>query len=134
MEICDPKGRDCIEKYSAETFNCSTTCVGIYADVWIEKNIEEETAGENSARYIEDVMRVNCTDDVLERVQRRLVELERKMERMEKVVTEGAVGQKGEELDKEKFKLLIAEYKRFKSKNIKHFRFSSSASSSAFGE
>ena len=129
MEICDPKGRDCIEKFSAETFNCSTTCVGIYADVWIEKNIEAETADENSATYIEDDMRANSTDDVLDRVQRRLVELERKMERMEKVV-----GQKEEELGKEKFKLLIAEYKKFKSKNIKHFRFSSSATSSAFGE
>ena len=129
MEICDSKGRDCIEKYSSETFNCSTTCVGIYADVWIEKNIEAETADENSATYIEDDMRANSTDDVLDRVQRRLVELERKMERMEKVV-----GQKEEELDKEKFKLLIAEYKKFKSKNIKHFRFSSSGASSAFGE
>ena len=129
MEICDFKGRDCIEKYSPETFNCSTTCVGIYADVWIEKNIEAETADENSATYIEDDMRANSTDDVLDRVQRRLVELERKMERMEKVV-----GQKEEELDKEKFKLLIAEYKKFKSKNIKHFRFSSSGASCAFGE
>ena len=129
MEICDSKGRDCIEKYSSETFNCSTTCVGIYADVWIEKNIDEETADENSATYIEDDMRANSTGDVLDGVQRRLGELERKMERMEKVV-----GQKEEELDKEKFKLLIAEYKKFKSKNIKHFRFSSSATSSAFGE
>ena len=129
MEICDSKGRDCIEKYSSETFNCSTTCVGIYADVWIEKNIEAETADENSATYIEDDMRANSTDDVLDGMQRRLVELERKMERMEKVV-----GQKEEELDKEKFKLLIAEYKKFKSKNIKHFRFSSSVTSSAFGE
>ena len=135
MEICDSKGRDCIEKYSSETFNCSTTCVGIYAYVWNIKeetavwNIEEDTADENSATYIEDDMRANSTDDVLDRVQRRLVELERKMERMEKVV-----GQKEEELDKEKFKLLIAEYKKFKSKNIQHFRFSFSGASSAFGE
>ena len=132
MEICDPKGRDCIEMNSAETFNCSTTCVGIYADVWIEKNNEEEN--ENSATYIEDKMRASSTDDAMDMVQRRLVELERKMERIKKVVTEGAVGQKGEELDKEKFKLLIAEYKKFKSKNIQHFRFSSSGASCAFGE
>ena len=47
MEICDPQGRDCIEKNSAETFNCSTTCVGINADVWAEKTIEEEIDNED---------------------------------------------------------------------------------------
>merc|ERR1711963_379629 len=47
-EICNPKGRDCIEKTSAKTFNCSTTCVGIYADVqWVGKTIEEDTVIEN---------------------------------------------------------------------------------------
>ena len=73
-------------------------------------------------------------DEALDRMQRRLAELERKMERMEKVVTEGAVGQKGEQLDKEKYMMMVDEYRKFKSKNIKHFRFSSSATSSAFGE
>ena len=33
MEICGPEGRQCIQKNSANTFNCSTTCQGIYADV-----------------------------------------------------------------------------------------------------
>ena len=71
-------------------------------------------------------------------MQRRLAEFERKLERMEvglrKVVAEGAVGQKGEKLDKAKYKLLVAEYRKFKLKNVKHFRFSSSGTSSAFGE
>ena len=138
MEICDPKGRDCIEKNSAETFNCSTTCVGVYADVWgdvlAEKNIEEETGDESSETDLEDDIRANGKDKVLDR----LAELERKIERMEvglkKVVTEGSVGQKGEKLDLEKYKMLIAEYRKFKTKNIKHFRFSSSGTSTAFGE
>ena len=30
---CDPRGRDCIEKNYAQTFNCNVTCEGIYADV-----------------------------------------------------------------------------------------------------
>ena len=31
--MCGPEGRDCIEKNSAETFNCSMTCKGMYADI-----------------------------------------------------------------------------------------------------
>ena len=134
MQICDPKGRDCIEKNSAETFNCSTTCVGINADVWAEKTIEEEFDGEDSEAEKEADTRSKEKDEVL----RRLAELERKLERMEvglrKVVSEGAVGQKGEKLDKAKYQLLIAEYRKFKLKNVRHFRFSSSGTSSAFGE
>ena len=137
MDRCDPKGRDCFEENSAETFNCSTTCVGVYADVWgdvlAEKNIEEETGDESSETDLEDDVRANGKE-VLDK----LAELERKMERMEvdlkKVVTEGSVGQKGEKLDLEKYKMLIAEYRKFKTKNIKHFRFSSSGTSTAFGE
>ena len=134
MEICDSKGRDCIEKNSAETFNCSTTCVGINADVWAEKTIEEEIDNEDSEAEKEADTRTKDKDEVL----RRLAELERKLERMEvglrKVVAEGAIGQKGEKLDKAKYKLLIAEYRKFKLKNVKHFRFSSSGTSNAFGE
>ena len=134
MDICDPKGRDCIEKNSAETFNCSTTCVGINADVWAEKTIEEEIDNEDSEAEKEADTRTKDKDEVL----RRLAELERKLERMEvglrKVVAEGAIGQKGEKLDKAKYQLLIAEYRKFKLKNVKHFRFSSSRTSSAFGE
>ena len=33
MKKCGPGGRDCIEKNSAKTFNCSTTCKGMYADI-----------------------------------------------------------------------------------------------------
>ena len=42
--MCGLKGRDCIEKNSAQTYNCSTTCVGIYSDVeWRKMLLEEET-------------------------------------------------------------------------------------------
>ena len=75
-------------------------------------------------------MKAKDRDDVLEKMQRRLAELERKME---KVFEEGAVGEKGQEMDKEKYKSLVAEYRKFKSKNVKHFKFSSAGTSSAFG-
>ena len=41
---------------------------------------------------------------------------------------------KGEELDKEKFKRLISEYRKFKMKNVKHFRFNANATSNMFGK
>ena len=30
---CTPEGRDCIENRSAEIFDCSMTCEGMYADI-----------------------------------------------------------------------------------------------------
>ena len=135
MERCDPKGRDCIEKNSAETFNCSTTCVGIYADV-IPKSRRIEGA-------IADVLpdlgaEINDRDEVLDRMHRRLAELERKMSTdeggLQKVVTEEAIGKKDHELDREKYKLLVAEYRKFKSTSIQHFRFSSTETSDSFGK
>ena len=45
-----------------------------------------------------------------------------------------ATGQTGRELDRHKYKLLISEYKRFKTKNVKHFIFNSAANLKAFGK
>ena len=42
MEICGPEGRQCIQENSANTFNCSTTCQGIFADVQWDGSITEE--------------------------------------------------------------------------------------------
>ena len=57
MKKCGPGGRDCIEKNSAETFNCSMTCEGMYADIsWkaaevkIEK--DKEKYEELSSEYM----------------------------------------------------------------------------------
>ena len=38
------------------------------------------------------------------------------------------------EIDKDKYAMLSSEYKNFKRENVKHFRFSSEASRSMFGE
>ena len=43
-------------------------------------------------------------------------------------------GQRGKELDKEKYKRLVSEYRKFKTKSVKHFKFSSVANSCMFGE
>ena len=45
-----------------------------------------------------------------------------------------ATGQRGEELDKEKYKMLISEYRKFKTKNVKHFKFNSAANLNTFGK
>ena len=51
---CSPKGRDCVERNSARSFNCNTTCEGIYAGVEWEEEImhskeENELGVENKA-------------------------------------------------------------------------------------
>ena len=46
------------------------------------------------------------------------MELEREMKLMK-----GNKKNMAEEMDKEKFKKLISEYKKFKMKNVRHFRF-----------
>ena len=38
-----------------------------------------------------------------------------------------------EEMDKEKFKELISEYKKFKMENVRHFRFHPNATTNMFG-
>ena len=40
----------------------------------------------------------------------------------------------GKEMDKDKYKKLIVEYRKFQTKNINHFRFSSAAVSSSFSK
>ena len=39
-----------------------------------------------------------------------------------------------EEVDKEKYKMMVAEYRKFKEKNVKHFRLDMAATSSSFGK
>ena len=115
MGICSLKGRDCIERNSAKSFNCSTTCEGIYADGWVEKRTEEEI--EEKAVNTESG---GIVLEELKKLRKRVADLER--------------NRKGEEMDKEKYKMLIAEYRKFKTKNVKHFRFNSAGDLSSFGK
>ena len=118
IETCSPTGRDCIERNSTRSFNCSTTCEGIYADVqWVGKKIEEDMEDE-------EAVEIEFKGKNDEKLMKRLAHLERKMNLME-----GASGEKREEMDKEKFKMLIAEYRKSKRENVKHFRFNSGENS-----
>ena len=57
MKKCTPRGRDCIEKNSAQTFNCSMTCKGMYADIhWkaaeMKNEMDKEKYTELSSEYV----------------------------------------------------------------------------------
>ena len=55
MKKCGPEGRDCIEKNSAETFNCSMTCEGLYADIsWKTSKMRDEKDKEKYAELISE--------------------------------------------------------------------------------
>ena len=127
MPICDIKGRDCIEKNSSETFECNTTCTGIYADVeWVGKSIEEE--------FGDDDIETNLEGKIDADLMKILLLLETKMKLMKNDIGEIVTGKRGDELDKEKYKMLVSEYRKFKTKNVKHFKFSSAANLTMFGE
>ena len=122
-------GRDCIERNSITDFNCSTTCQGIYADVqWIGKKIEEGMQDEKAEEAVELELK-GKDDEKFNKMLKRLVDLEKEIKVLKRRDQE-----KGEELDKEKYKILIAEYRKFKRRNVKHFRFNSATNSSIFGK
>ena len=45
-----------------------------------------------------------------------------------------ATGKRGDELDKEKYKMLVSEYRKFKTRNVKHYRFNAASNLSEFGK
>ena len=115
MIKCGPKGRCCIEKNFTHTFNCNTTCEGIYADIQrLHKNEPDQSA------------EVKLNSNSVELYVKLVKDLEKKME-----LTKG--DNTGEEVDKMKFQKLIAEYKNFKRNNVQHFRFYSESSQTTFG-
>ena len=138
MAICDAKGRDCIEKNSSKTFNCNTTCVGIYADVeWVKKDIEVEANEEKT----DATTKAELEGEIDKDLKKMLLFLENKVKLIENKmnvdigeVMKIATGKRGDELDKEKYKMLVSEYRKFKTKNVKHFRFNSEANLITFGK
>ena len=65
LQICGPKGRDCIEDNIVNTFNCITTCRGIYADVqWVGNNINEEMKDELPQRLVKTQLEEGRDDDL----------------------------------------------------------------------
>ena len=65
----------------------------------------------------------------LAKVYKQLVDLKTEVKLMKSSGQE-----KGEELDKEKYKMLIAEYRKFKRENVRHLKFNSGENSSSFGK
>ena len=138
MEKCSPEGRDCIERNFHSTFNCSVTCEGVYADVqWkdepiMKEEVEDDLVGEEIANVFEESVGEEAQKETrmlhkqLMRMYKKYDDLERKVKLME--------GKTGEEMDREKFEKLIAEYKKFKKDNVRHFRFHPCATSSMFGK
>ena len=129
MKICDPKGRDCIERNSTKSFNCSTTCQGVYADIqWVQKKIDEGLKDEETEEAVETEFKGKVDEDLNE-LKKRFADLEKDVK-----LLKSSGGEKGEELDREKYKMMITEYRKFKAKNVKHFRFNSEENSSIFGK
>ena len=58
LEKCSPNGRDCIENDFTQTFNCTVTCEGIYADVeWVKgEDPMEMTNGKRNRRWQKEKM------------------------------------------------------------------------------
>ena len=131
MAICDAKGRDCIEKNSSKPFDCNITCTGIYADVeLVAKNFEEEFKDDDIQTDFEG----KIDHELLKVLIHFKTEIMRHVKNDVQDVMKIATGQRSEELDKEKYKMLVSEYKKFKTKNVKHFRFNSAANLSTFGK
>ena len=129
--ICDLKGRDCIEKNSSKTFDCNTTCIGIYADVQlVGRDKEEELKNEKA----EDTMIADLEGKIDNDLLKVLLLLRNEFKSDNREVMKIATGQSSDEVDKAKYKMLISEYKKFKTKNVKHFRFNSAANLSRYGE
>ena len=66
MATCDPKGRNCTERNSSETFHCNTTCAGIYADIeWVKKDIDMEMSEEETDETMKADLKGNIDDDLM---------------------------------------------------------------------
>ena len=119
MGTCSSKGRDCIESNYTKFFNCSTTCVGVYAYVqWSDYVIEN---GKVDAQVIKTMLDDPVKKE-LERIERKIDLVTRKNDESE------------DEKDKEKLAELISEYRKFKKDNVRHFRFTSNATTIVYGK
>ena len=90
----------------------------------------EETNEEADKKDDEDhKLLKRITDLGLDHLLKKIADLEKDAD-----ITKSSVGDRGDELDKEKYKKLVTEYRKFKTSNIKHFRLNPEANTSAFGE
>ena len=124
LSKCSPKGRDCTERNSGQTFNCKTTCEGIYAGVeWKDEILSSE--GDTGPGIKNKAM----TELYKEMYERMKEDLQKEMRLMK-----GNNVQKGEELDKKKYLRLVSEYKNFNKSSCQHFRFNSAPNLTQFSK
>ena len=109
-------------------------------DVKVMKNYakeewaQEEMSKENHSELITEYRKFGTNfethyDLMLDKLLKRFADLEGDMKLMK-----SSVGERGDELDKKKYMKLVAEYRKFKTDNVKHFRLNAAANASAFGE
>ena len=78
---------------------------------------------------MEDVGETEPKLEINDVLQRRIAALEKRLVKIENVG-----GERGEEMDKDKYKEIISEYQKFKAMNVKHFKFNSAAVLSAYSK
>ena len=95
------------------------------ADILYWKKEDVEAALEAKHQYsLFDIQLLKNMMMMYDELDRRMTLIERGIDKKSK---------KGEELDKEKLKTLISEYRKLKMRNVKHFRFNENATSNMFG-
>jgi len=112
---------------SSKNFNCSTTCVGMHADIqWHEYKIEDEMEDSESVHSV-DTDFMDKYEEASAKLLKRVAFLEKELKMLKRGfgITEKWL---------EKYKMLTAEYRKFKAKNVKHFRFKLDSNSGTFGE
>ena len=112
---------------AAKTFNCSTTCVGMHAVFqWHRYEIEDQMT-DSEIEHGVDKEFMEKFEEASAKLLERVAYLEKELK-----LLKSDSGTTEEEL--EKYKMLIAEYRKFKAKNVKHFRFKFDDNSGTFGE
>ena len=85
--------------------------------------MKEEEVLKEMKRFDKEMRKYKMYDALERRFELERMKFERKIELMK-----GNKENMAEEMDKEKFKKLISEYKKFKMENVRHFRFHPNAS------
>ena len=131
--ICAPHGRDCIEKYSNESFGCNLSCVGIHADV---ERVEEDTADEDwmeeyEERYqdqFENNMKKNSMQSIPNHLKKMQIEIQNFKQNKKNMLTKEEIS------NQRKISKLVKEYTKFKKDNLPIFKFKLLKKSSFYGE
>ena len=85
-------------------------------------------AEEEPDQYLEEEFNSKAEEMLYKKLYSKIMnDLDKKMTKGDNIKTE-------EEVDRMKFKKLIAEYKNFKRSHVQHFRFNSAANQTAFGQ